>query len=100
MTARQRSHLSENYLAQAFVLVQDQNRLCEDLSSTAEKYAADVEEYKKKFDEHCSITDCLEAEVEMRTKELEELRKNPEAEKLKFDIHHLSDDLVATRSRA
>ncbi|KAL2545315.1 Uncharacterized protein Fot_14548 [Forsythia ovata] len=48
MTARHRSHLSENHLARAFILVQDQNRLCEELSATTEKYVAEVEEYKKK----------------------------------------------------
>ncbi|KAL2529357.1 Uncharacterized protein Fot_21958 [Forsythia ovata] len=42
----------------------------------------------------------LEEEVERRTKELEDLRRNPEAEKLKADVHHLVNDLAATRTSA
>ncbi|KAL2489199.1 Uncharacterized protein Fot_42491 [Forsythia ovata] len=100
MTALQRSHLSENYLARAFILVQDQNFLFEELSMTTEKYGADVEEYKKKVNEYCSITEHLEAEVERKTKELKDLRKNPEVEMLRTDVHRLVNDLAATRTRA
>ncbi|KAL2546187.1 hypothetical protein Fot_15420 [Forsythia ovata] len=94
------SHLSENHLARALILVQDQNQLCEELSSTTEKYATEVEEYKKNFNDYCSITERLEAEVERRTKELEDLRRNPEAEKLKADVHRLVNDVAATCTRA
>ncbi|KAL2526428.1 hypothetical protein Adt_11482 [Abeliophyllum distichum] len=84
-----RSHLSENHIARAFILVEDQNCPCEDLSATIEKYMADVEEYKKKGNNYCSISERLMAEVERRTNELENLRKNPEAERLKLDVHRL-----------
>ncbi|KAL2545338.1 hypothetical protein Fot_14571 [Forsythia ovata] len=95
-----RSHLSENYLARAFILVQDQNRLYKELSATMEKYVVEVEEYKKKVNDYCSITELLEAKVERRTNELEDLRKNPEAERLKVDVRDLVNDLAATRARA
>ncbi|KAL2488616.1 hypothetical protein Fot_41908 [Forsythia ovata] len=100
MTARQRSHLSEHHFARAFILMQDQNRLCEELSSTTKKYATEVEEYKKKFNDYCSIIKRLEAKVERRMKELENLRKNPEAENLKVDVHYLVNNLDATRTWA
>ncbi|KAL2514486.1 putative serine/threonine-protein kinase PITSLRE [Forsythia ovata] len=61
---RQRSHLLENNLAQAFVLIQDQNHLCEELSVTTETYADKVKECKKKIEEHCSIAEGLQSEVE------------------------------------
>ncbi|KAL2546009.1 hypothetical protein Fot_15242 [Forsythia ovata] len=65
-----------------------------------EKYATEVEEYKKNFNDYCSITERLEAEVERRTKKLEDLRRNAEAEKLKADVHRLVNDVVATCTRA
>ncbi|KAL2489269.1 hypothetical protein Fot_42561 [Forsythia ovata] len=100
MTARQRSYLSKNHLARAFILVQDQNCLCKELSVTTEKYTVEVKEYKKKVNEYCSITVRLDAEVERKTKELKDLKKNPEAEMLRADVHHLVNDLTATRTRA
>ncbi|KAL2557399.1 hypothetical protein Fot_02138 [Forsythia ovata] len=57
---------------------QDQNCLGEELSTTMKKYVVEVEEYKKKVNEYCSITERLEAEVEMRMKELEDLKKSPQ----------------------
>ncbi|KAL2531954.1 hypothetical protein Adt_05305 [Abeliophyllum distichum] len=100
MIAHQRFHLLKNHLARAFILVQDQNRLCEEISATTEKYITEVKEYKKKVNEYCSITKRLKAEVEKRTKEFEHLRKNSEAEMLRADVHCLVNDLAATRARA
>ncbi|KAL2488222.1 Uncharacterized protein Fot_41514 [Forsythia ovata] len=100
MTARERSHLSENQLTRAFILVQDQNFSYEELSTTVEKYVAEVEEYKKKVNNYCSITERLEVEVDMRMNELEDLRKNLEAERLKDNVHRLVNDLAVTRARA
>ncbi|KAL2455135.1 hypothetical protein Fot_57770 [Forsythia ovata] len=100
MTARQRSHLSENHLTRAFILVQDQNRLCEELLATIEKYVAEEKEYKKKVNDCCSIIERLEAKVERMIKKLEDLRKNPEVERLKDDVHRLVNDLAATHARA
>ncbi|KAL2545134.1 hypothetical protein Fot_14367 [Forsythia ovata] len=67
MTVRQRSHLAESHFARAFVLIQDQNYLCEDLSMTTERYRDEVKEYKKKVDELTYLADYLEAEVERLT---------------------------------
>ncbi|KAL2554082.1 hypothetical protein Fot_07701 [Forsythia ovata] len=100
MTVCQRSHLSENHFAHAFIFMQDQNFLCEDLLMIAERYRTEVDEYNKKVNDLSSKAEPLEAEVERWTKELKELRKNPEAEKLKADVHRLASDLTATRARA
>ncbi|KAL2528665.1 hypothetical protein Fot_21266 [Forsythia ovata] len=100
MTAHQRFHLSKNHFARAFVLVQDQNCMCKELSATSKKYAAEVDKFKKKFNNYCSIAERLEEEVERRTKKLEDLRRNPKAEMLKADVHRLVNDLAATPARA
>ncbi|KAL2509311.1 hypothetical protein Fot_32958 [Forsythia ovata] len=100
MTVRQRSHLSINHFARAFNLMQDQNRLWEELSATSKRYDAEVEEYKKKVDDLSSSVECLTAEIVRRTKELEELRKNHEVESLRVDVHRLVNDLATSRARA
>ncbi|KAL2546004.1 hypothetical protein Fot_15416 [Forsythia ovata] len=96
MTVRQRSHLSKNHFVRAFILMQDQNHLCEELSATAERYVAEVEEYKKKVDGLSFSVERLEVEVERQTNELEELRKNPEVESLRADVRYLVNELVAS----
>ncbi|KAL2488275.1 hypothetical protein Fot_41567 [Forsythia ovata] len=78
----------------------DQNFPCEGLLATVEKYVAEVEEYKKKVNDYCSITEHLEVEVDRRMKELEDLRKNPEAERLKANILRLVNDLAVTHAGA
>ncbi|KAL2554369.1 Uncharacterized protein Fot_07988 [Forsythia ovata] len=60
----------------------------------------EVKECKKKVDAYCTTTERLEADVERRTKELKDLRKNPEAKALRSDVHRLVNDLATTRSRA
>ncbi|KAL2509304.1 hypothetical protein Fot_32951 [Forsythia ovata] len=100
MTVRQRSHISKNHFARAFILMQDQNRLCEELSETSKRYGAKVEEYKKKIDDLFSSIERLTAEIVRQTKELEELRKNPKAENVRGDGYRLVNDLAASRARA
>ncbi|KAL2499666.1 hypothetical protein Adt_25216 [Abeliophyllum distichum] len=78
----------------------DQNRLCEELLTTIEKYSAMVKEYNKEFDEYSSIVDHLETEVERRSKELEDLRRNLKVQTLRTDVHRLENDLNTTRVQA
>ncbi|KAL2537895.1 hypothetical protein Fot_19286 [Forsythia ovata] len=100
MTVHKRSHLSKNHFARAFILMQDQNRLCEDHSTKTERYWPEVREYKKKFTDLSSTVERREAKVERTTNELEELRKNPKSGKLKADVCLLANDLTASRTRA
>ncbi|KAL2497925.1 hypothetical protein Adt_23475 [Abeliophyllum distichum] len=100
MTVRQRSHLSENHQARALILVQEQNRLRKELSTTSEKYVVKMEEYKKNINEYYPVIERLEAEVERRMKELEGLRKNPKAKTLRIDVRCLVNDIAAVHTRA
>ncbi|KAL2549747.1 hypothetical protein Fot_11277 [Forsythia ovata] len=99
MTVLQRSHLSENQFVLAFILMQDQNCMCEELSATSKRYGAEVDEYKKKVDDFSSSIERLEAEVERQTNELEELRKNPKVESLRADVHRFVNNLAASHGK-
>ncbi|KAL2509023.1 Arogenate dehydratase [Forsythia ovata] len=65
-----RSHLTKHF-ARTFIFMQDQNQLCEELSTTVEKYGAEVEKYKKKLTAMTALVEELEAEVQRRSKEVE-----------------------------
>ncbi|KAL2501493.1 hypothetical protein Fot_35341 [Forsythia ovata] len=58
-----------------------------DFSATVECYGSKVEDFKKKVDDLTSLDERLEAEVERRTKKVEVYKKNPEAKRLRADIH-------------
>ncbi|KAL2552744.1 hypothetical protein Fot_06363 [Forsythia ovata] len=99
MTVRQRSHLANSHFTWAFVLMQDQNHICDNLSTTTEHYGIEVDDYNNKVDELTSLSKLLEAEIEMRSKKVEEYKKNHEVERLRADIHRLVTNFVTARAR-
>ncbi|KAL2512911.1 hypothetical protein Adt_18511 [Abeliophyllum distichum] len=61
-----------------------------------ERYAVEVKEYKKKINDMTSLVEHLEVEIQRRSMEVEEYKKNLEAKRLRADVHHLASNLLTS----